>query len=180
MMPYRTTPTGWRNGQTAASWSSWGEKAKSCIWGGTIPCVSTSWKAAWQKKTQVSWRTLNWPWACNNKEPHDKGGSSNVGCIAKSVVSRLKEVILSSALVRRHSEGWVQCWAPQSKRDTDLLGWVQNGPTKMINGLSYEERLRLFRLEKRRLRGDLINTAYHTWWEWETMRNSGQNAMGTN
>lgn len=129
---------------------------------------------------EVSWWTLNWPWASNNKEPNDKGGSSNVGCIAKSVAKRLKEVILSSALVRRHSEGWVQCWAPQSKRDTDLLGWVQNGSTKMINGLSYEERLRLFSLEKRRLRGDLINTAYHTWWEWETMRNSGQNAMGTN
>ena len=87
-----------------------------------------------------------------------------LGFISRTVTNRTSEVILRLylALVRPHLDYAVQFWSPYYRMDIDRLESIQRRMTKMINGIRHLEykdrlkRLQLHSLERRRLRGDLI------------------------
>ena len=95
-----------------------------------------------------------------------KKANRMLGYIKSSISSRRKNVILPlyRSLVRPHLEYAVQFWSPHFRNDISCIEKVQRRATRMIEamkGKTYEERLEslnMFSLEKRRRRGDLIET----------------------
>ena len=70
-------------------------------------------------------------------------------------------LILYKTYVRPHLEYCIQLWCPTLVKDIDCLEQIQRRATKLVQDLSYSERLeklRLTTLKTRRLRGDLIET----------------------
>ena len=93
-----------------------------------------------------------------------KKANTMLGFIARNFEYKTPEVVLTlyNSMVRPHLEYAVQFWSPNYRKDIESLERVQRRATKMIPSLRaqpYEvrlKRLNLFSLEKRRLRGDLI------------------------
>ena len=89
-----------------------------------------------------------------------------LGFINRNLSFKNKDIILPlyTSLVRPHLEYAVQFWSPHHAKDIAKLEAVQRRATKMITTLRtlpYEERLarlNLFSLEKRPLRGKLIES----------------------
>uniref|UniRef100_A0A4W3H721 Reverse transcriptase domain-containing protein n=1 Tax=Callorhinchus milii TaxID=7868 RepID=A0A4W3H721_CALMI len=95
-----------------------------------------------------------------------KKANGMIAFIAKGLEYKSREVLLQlyRALVRPHLEYCVQFWSPYLKKDILALDGVQCRFTRLVpgmRGLTYEDRLNklgLYSLEYRRIRGDLIET----------------------
>ena len=94
----------------------------------------------------------------------EKKAQKVLGYIKRQFTTRKAETILTlyKALVRPHLEYAVQFWSPTQRKDIDRMEKVQARATKLIPSIrhiSYERRLtklNLYSLEKRRIRGQLI------------------------
>ena len=62
-----------------------------------------------------------------------------LGCNKRSMVSRVREVILflCSVLVRPHLEHCIQMGSSQYRKDVELLEHIQRRATKMIQGMEH-------------------------------------------
>ncbi len=104
---------------------------------------------------------MKWSEQCNVAV---RNANSTLGIIRRHIKSRKKNIIvkLYKSLVRPKLEFCVQAWCPYLRRDIDNIERVQHRATKLIGecaGLNYNDRLHrasLIILDKRRLRGDLI------------------------
>ena len=93
-----------------------------------------------------------------------KKANQMLGMINRTMVHKTRRnmVALYNAFVRPHLEYAVQFWSPYLRKDITKLEKVQRRATKLIPALrnkSYEDRLadlKLFSLEKRRVRNDMI------------------------
>ena len=89
-----------------------------------------------------------------------------LGLIKRNFIDRSKEAIipLFKSLVRPHLEYCCQIWNPHYIKDIKLVEGVQRRATKIVWGmenLDYEERLNrlgLMRLDRSRVRSDLLET----------------------
>ena len=96
----------------------------------------------------------------------EKKAQKLIGYIKRQFSYRNKEMVLQlyTSLVRPHLEYAVQFWSPSLRKDIDRLEAVQARATKLVPSIrqfGYRrrlERLNLFDLETRRLRGQLIET----------------------
>jgi len=159
-MPSRGTWTSSRIGPVWTSWGSTRPSARSCIWVGATPGISTGWaikglKAALLTRTWGYW-WMKAPMCARSPKDQPYPGQhwENHG--------QQVEGDDSAPLL-----WWDPIWSPASRSgalstDMDLLDWVQRRAAKMIQGLEHlscEDRLRelgLFSLEKRTCQGDLI------------------------
>ena len=94
----------------------------------------------------------------------EKKAMKVLGFIKRTFTHKSENIVITlyKALVRPHLEYAVQFWSPYLTKDIEKLERVQARATKMIPALrrlSYERRLaklKMFTLETRRLRGELI------------------------
>ena len=95
-----------------------------------------------------------------------KKGNQALGMIKRNFAFRSREAVIKlyKSLVRPHLDYAMQAWSPYMEKDKKIIEKVQARATKLIPNLKdlpYEDRLNrlnLTTLERRRQRGDLIQT----------------------